>query len=805
MKIRRNLIQPFLLPALLLLARIAQAQFTFTTNNGAVTITGYTQVVTAVTIPDTIDGLPVTGIADLYFADPDLVNSISIPRSVTNITTDAFSGVGGLAIISVDTNNPVYSSREGVLFNKAQTELFRCPEKMAGSYVIPTGITNVADNAFFRCGNLTNITIPAGVIQLGDAAFEASGLSGILIPASVTSIGTNVFYSSAFKAITVDALNPIYSSSGGVLFNKDQTVLVQFPMGRTGSYTIPGTVTRLGDSAFYSCFLTNVSVPTNVTSLGASVFCACYGLTSITIPSSITSIGNSDFYFCQDLTNVNLSATVTNIGDLAFAGCNGMVAFLVPDHLVNIGSSAFSSCSGLSNLTIPDSVTTIGAYAFSQCYGLTNFTLPHGVTRIEAGTFYLCENLLSVAIPVGITSIGDSAFSYSALTNFTVPDSVTNLGASVFFHSGLNKIAIGNGVTCISSNAFGSCGNLASATVGTAVKNLGDLAFYDCEKLTGLTLPDGVTNIGNSALAYCYHLTNAAIGDSVTIIGDEAFFGCMSLTDIFLPNTLTSIGSYTFSGCIGLDSITIPANVTNIADTAFANCAYLEAINVNETNSCYSSLDGVLFDKSQTTLVEYPCGRSGAYVMPNTVTNVGDYAFYYCENLTGISLSERLTIIGNYAFNNCQSLATITIPGSVIYIGDQAFGRTGLYNIYLLGNAPFVGSDLFAGDIHLADNTAAVYYMLGTTGWGTTFGYIPLVLWNPKMVTDDTRFGVQSNQFGFNIAGTTNIPIVVEGASNLASGPWTALQSCTLTNGLVYFSDPQWTSYHSRFYRIRSP
>ena len=106
------------------------------------------------------------------------------------------------------------------------------------------------------------------------------------------------------------------------------------------------------------------------------------------------------------------------------------------------------------------------------------------------------------------------------------------------------------------------------------------------------------------------------------------------------------------------------------------------------------------------------------------------------------------------------------------------------------------------------DNNATVYYLPGTTGWGapgTPFGGLPTMLWNPQAQTSDGSFGVQTNRFGFNITGTTNIPIVIEACANLASPVWVPLQSCTLTNGSVYFCDPQWTNYPGRFYRFRSP
>jgi hypothetical protein len=119
---------------------------------------------------------------------------------------------------------------------------------------------------------------------------------------------------------------------------------------------------------------------------------------------------------------------------------------------------------------------------------------------------------------------------------------------------------------------------------------------------------------------------------------------------------------------------------------------------------------------------------------------------------------------------------------------------------YFKGDAPSADSSVFAGD-----NNVTVYYLLGTTGWGATYGGRPAVLWNPQAQTGDGSFGVQNNQFGFNIAGSSGLVIVVEASTNLSNPVWTPISTNTLTGGTSYFSDPQWTNYSSRFYRLRSP
>jgi hypothetical protein len=193
---------------------------------------------------------------------------------------------------------------------------------------------------------------------------------------------------------------------------------------------------------------------------------------------------------------------------------------------------------------------------------------------------------------------------------------------------------------------------------------------------------------------------------------------------------------------------------------------------VDPANPSYSSLDGVLFNKSQTALVEYPAGKTGSYAIPGSVNNIIAHAFSYCR------------------------LTNVTIPGSVTNLGAYSFIACGsLDEVFFKGNTPNVGLSVFDSA------SATIYYLPGTTGWGTTFASLSTSLWNPLMQSS----GVGPAGFGFNITGTADIPIVVEGCTNFANATWVPLQSLNLTNGAFYFSDPSWTNYSSRFYRIRSP
>jgi hypothetical protein len=225
-------------------------------------------------------------------------------------------------------------------------------------------------------------------------------------------------------------------------------------------------------------------------------------------------------------------------------------------------------------------------------------------------------------------------------------------------------------------------------------------------------------------------------------------------------------------------------------------------------------------------LIQYPGGKAGtAYAIPNSVTNIRDDAFYGCASLISVTIGAGVTSIGDYAFSGCGNLSSVMIPsGSVggyafyacgltnVTIGNgvtsiafAAFeGCTSLTGVYFAGNAPSLDvTSPFGGDTN-----AVVYYLPGTTGWGTSFGGRPTALWflpNPLILNTGASFGVKSNRFGFSISWATNTSVVEEACTNLANPVWSPVGTTALSGGSAYFSDPQWTNYPGRFYRLRSP
>ena len=477
-----------------------------------------------------------------------------------------------------------------------------CKESASGAITIPSEIdgkpvTSIGYNAFSFCTGLTSITIPNSVTSIGTYAFYGcSGLTSITLGNSVTSIGGWAFNGcTGLTSINVASGNNYYSSNNGVLFNKKKTALIRYPEGKSQtSYTIPNSVTSIGNYAFCGCSgLTSITIPNSVTSIGNYAFWGCSGLTSITIPDSVTSIGSWAFENCTGLTSITLGNSVTSIGSWAFENCTGLTSITIPNSVTSIGSYAFYVCTGLTSITIPNSVTSIGDHAFDGCTGLRSITISNSVTSIEDDVFARCTSLTSITIPNSVTRIEDYAFAHcTGLTSITIPNSVTSIGNWAFLGcTGLTSITIPNSVTSIGNVAFSGCTGLTSINVASDNNYYSDnngvlfnkkktelIRYPQGKSQTSYTIPSSVTSIGSWAFENCTGLTSITIPNSVTRIGDGAFWSCTGLRSITISNSVTRIGSDAFFYCTGLTSITIPNSVTRIGDRAFIGCTGLKDV-----------------------------------------------------------------------------------------------------------------------------------------------------------------------------------------------------------------------------------
>ncbi len=295
---------------------------------------------TSIEIPDCV-----TRVGEQAFLSCSGLTSVIVGKGVAVLDGRAFDYCGALMSIDVDADNGVYSSWNGMLFNKDGITLIRCPAGIGGVCMIPEGVTRIENGAFESCISLDSVYIPGSVAEIGDWAFfdcntltvvvisngvtrigeKAFGycmnLSSITIPASVTNIATAPFWGCGFlQEISVDEANTVYSSRDGILFDEDQTEIIQCPAGWCGDYTIPDGVTRIADYAFRDCIdLTDIAIPESVVHIGVEAFFACFSLSRIAIPDSVTSIGEWAFAHAYGLTHIEIGRGVTSIGDRAFS------------------------------------------------------------------------------------------------------------------------------------------------------------------------------------------------------------------------------------------------------------------------------------------------------------------------------------------------------------------------------------------------------------------------------------------------------------------------------------------------------
>ncbi len=269
------------------------------------------------------------------------------------------------------------------------------------SVTIPDSVTSIEEEAFSFCEALKEITIPNSVTIIGDYAFDnCKSLTSVKIPYNVEKIGSGAFSNcNSLTDIIVDSENTSYIDDDGVLFNRNRTTLLCYPIGKTKTaYIIPDSVTTIANSAFRNSVLTSITIPNSVMNIKAHAFRDCNNLRSIALPDSVESIGYAAFDDCKSLTEITLPNSISNIGDYAF-----------------------SSCTSLTEITIPNSVTSIGSYAFQGCKGLETVTLPESIVSIAEATFIGCTGLTSITIPDGVESIGNSAFkSCKALKEITI-------------------------------------------------------------------------------------------------------------------------------------------------------------------------------------------------------------------------------------------------------------------------------------------------------------------------------------------------------------------------------------------------
>lgn len=678
------------------------------------------------------------------------IKTLYIPASLTdmdcefeyssNIPAAPFSECAGLTEISVASDHPIFSSVDGVLYNKNQTKLLQYPRaKKAASFSVPSSVTEMVYASFAMTSALQSVQIPDTITEIADCTFyEAASLQSISLPNSLTKIDRNALYSVGLReltvpdsvtgklyldncdslqsltvgngitemrvhdcpalvsvavgenahsidfwalphlqSITVSEKNTEYTSVNGVLYNKDKTVLEHYPAGKKDAdLTIPeGVQTIYGVSSQY---IKRIHIPASLETFNGV---ACPMLESISVADANPNYSAQDgVLFNKDKTELLLYPTKKS-----------QTAYTVPSSVTTLANGAFNDAVYLESLVLPESITQIGT-ALSRCPALRAVHIPAGLTSLDSDAFLESTALESFTVAAenpNYVAVDGILFNKAKTELIRYPAAKTS-----------TSYEVPQSVTQLVYGAFLGADALQSVTLPTNLKAIPASEFQNCTSLQSITIPTGVEVLESSAFLNCQALANVSLPSGVQRIEQKAFYGCTSLKTVKLPETLTYLGWASFSNS-GLEEVFIPASVSSLSTewdgTAFLDCTALKQITVSPDNPTYTTQSNMLIEKETGDLLQYALASPETELtIPDTVTNIGRYAFqnadlletvtipgtvktvnssafFDCDALKNVVLSEGVKSIEGYAFVGCDSLQSIWIPRSVNYIDVAAF------------------------------------------------------------------------------------------------------------------------------------
>ena len=414
--------------------------------------------------------------------------------------------------------------------------------------------------------------------------------------------------------------------------------------------------------------------------------------TSLVIPSTldgytVVAIGKDVFKNNTRLRMVVFPDTVTKIGNYAFYGCTNLSSITFGDGLVELGTKSFYGCTSLTAISLPDSVTRISYGAFDKCTRLANVKLSQNLEQLDGRAFSGCDALTSITIPKKV------ATSYKA----DISDYGYTGGRGAFNgNANLKSVTFEEGSTVIAGNLLANCPGIETIVIPDSVTEIGEYAFYHCINLKDVKLSSALTTINTRAFNDCIALPEVEIPDSVVKISYGAFDGCTALADVKLSRNLVQLDGRAFSGCDALTSITIPKKVATSYKADISDYGYTGGRGAFNGNA---NLKSVTFEEGSTVIAGNllaNCPGIETIVIPDSVTEIGEYAFYHCINLKDVKLSSALTTINTQAFNDCSSLLAITVPDSVTSMGSAVFANcTSLADVTLPNTRQIIMSRTF--------------------------------------------------------------------------------------------------------------
>ena len=636
--------------------------------------------------------------------------SIALPHDIRDVSGYTFSGMKKLVEIDA-TGSWVYSSVDGILYNRSMSSLIAYPSAKDGT-----------------------LEIPEGVWQMSAGSYWPVHVDTLIIPASMTTMYLNANTLKTTDEFVVAEGNEQYASVNGILMDDERKEIISFNKNMTGRYVIPDSVERVESSAFTNSMIDSLYIHPG-THLSTAAFRGCIELTEATVPSDSLewvslfegcenlasveiydagpgTVGEGLFEGCTSLTDVTIDG-ITVLSDFMFYGCTGLESIDIPYGVTEIGYGTFSGCVSLEDVSIPDSVKTIGSDAFAFCVslkqidlpdglgelrgfrysGIESIVIPEGVTSIRYDCFIGCSSLITITLPSTLEEIkssmmGDSAFEDCNSLTEIVNGSPLNIRIGSQDHgliawhaqsiispgepSNIHDIAIGDETwtfalvdgTCTLVGYEGPAGDLVlpdRVTInGTTVDSysLKYALFTGNPEITSVTIPGSVRTIPTSAFEDCVNLRSVTLMDGVQELMGNVFAGCVSLTDVDLGSLTTLGGNGAFRGCTSLETVTLPGSIEYFSSGDFDGCTSLREIKAE--HQYFESVNGAAFHTLGGELWFFPAGVRGHYSVPEGTTMM--YGVYGIPNMTSIYIPASVTGHGNGAFlKDCGSLQTIIV------------------------------------------------------------------------------------------------------------------------------------------------
>ncbi|MGN0166225.1 MAG: leucine-rich repeat protein [Lachnospiraceae bacterium] len=563
-------------------------------------------------LPDCIGGNSVITGRIPWFDYRSEIKSIVIENGITYIGGAIFYDCGAVSVVMADS-----------VAEMGEYAFDYCDNLT--SVTLSKNIKIIPENCFYSCGSLASVTIPSGVKEIHTYAFAfCKSLTGVTIPGTVTEIEVDAFYDT-----------PYFDDNTDTFMVVGDRILLKYN----------GT-----DSV--------VNIPSGTKTIASKVFMGNTTITKVVLPTSVTYIGSEAFSGCTSLTSLNISSNIKYIGFDALLD-TPYISQHTEDFVILGDGILYDYQGNETEVTIPEGVKVIGPISFSQNFTLTKVNIPDSVTIIGQQAFMGCINLDFVSVPSGVTTIEDRALGYY-WSNITEGNSAKR-SSEYFFITGeaseaAEQYASDNGFMYLTDSVLsGVCGESASYSFDLTTGILTITGEGAMEDYSGGTTPWS---------SFRSLIREIVIGEGITYVGVYNFYYLTNLETVQFPSSLERIGNYAFYNSYKLEEIILPESFNSWNSYAFVNCNSLKSIRVDSANTSFASLEGVLYNANKTTLICYPEGkRDKSFTIEDTVTRIESRSFRNSKFET-LYIPKSVTDISNYAFYYCENLKLIEFEGN---------------------------------------------------------------------------------------------------------------------------------------------